>query len=188
MSFQFASPLDPTPYTASLTCSTVRFRTDGTNLRITVATSSPLIPMIDQRRFRDAAVWVGLRPFRNRDDILPVFAVRIGGWYARVPVALGGTSDAALEVLLAALSKARSKDHAGDWTLAFTLADTVVGTTVASRSGPVPARLRREIATALLGSCRVDADLSDRVLALAREVYPSDYELFEGLPYTPRIA
>jgi hypothetical protein len=85
MSFQFASPLDPTPSTPSLTCSTVRFRTDGTNLRITVATSSPLIPMIDQRRFRNAAVWVGLRAFRNRDDILPVFAVRVGGWYASPP-------------------------------------------------------------------------------------------------------
>jgi hypothetical protein len=188
MSFQFASPLDPTPSTPSLTCSTVRFRTDGTNLRITVATSSPLIPMIDQRRFRNAAVWVGLRAFRNRDDILPVFAVRVGGRYARVPVALGGTADAAREELRAALSKAKSKDFAGDWTLAFTLADSVARTTVASRSGPVPARLRREIATALLGSCRLDADGAERILELTRDIHPTDHDLFEGLPYTPRIA
>jgi hypothetical protein len=188
MSFQFASPLDPTPSNPSRTRSTVRFRTDGTNLRITVASCGRRIPAMDRRRFTDASVWAGLLPFRERNDILPVFAFRIGGWHFRAPVILGGTPSIARDELQDVLLKARSKDYAGNWTLGFTLTDTAARKIVASRSGPVPPRLRGEIATALLGSCRLDTDRADRILALVSDNYPSDYELFEGLPYTPRIA
>lgn len=188
MSFQFASPLDPRPSFPSRTRSAVRLHTDGSNLHITIATRGPRIPRIDQLRFTEAAVRAGLRPFLNRADVLPVFAVRVGGWYFRVPVTLGSAPGAARKELQAALGKARSRDFAGTWTISFTLTDTAARKTVASRSGSVPPRLRREIAAALLGSCRVDAELADCVRALAHDVCPSDHDLFEGLPYTPRIA
>lgn len=188
MSVHFSSPLGSQPSPRPRPDTSVGLHTDDGDLQIVVATFTPRIPLIDQRRFFDAGIWAGLRTFRNGKDVMPVLAVRVGGLYFRAPVALGPSQTPARKKLLKILGEGTARTCAGRWTLSFALIDTVARETVAVRPGSVPVRLRREVAAALLGSRGITTGIEAPILGMAKEYYPSDQDLFESLPYTPRIA
>jgi hypothetical protein len=94
MSFQFSSPADQVRPVTSLTNPVVGFRTDGSDVDVTITIRSVSVPKMDQRRLKEAAIWVGLHAVQEGDRLQPTFVFRVGGWYFRAPVDLGDASPA----------------------------------------------------------------------------------------------
>jgi hypothetical protein len=92
MSFQFSSPVDHIRLATSLTNPIVGFRTDGSNVDVTITIHSASVPRMDRRRLKEAAIWAGLHAVREGDCIQPIFVFRIWGWYFRAHVDLGDAS------------------------------------------------------------------------------------------------
>jgi hypothetical protein len=188
MSFQFSPPVDQVLPVTLLTNPIVGFRTDGSSVDVTITVHSESVPQMDRRRLKEAAIWVGLHAVRDGDRLEPVFVFRVGGWYFRAPVDLGDASPKKRKALRRAFAKAMDERTTGSWTFVFRLVDAATMTTAAIRSVSLTKKIRGEAAFLLRKSLNNPRRTRARKEVPLQEAFLTDYELFESLQVSERIA
>ena len=188
MSFQFSSPVDQVRPVTSLTNPAVGLLTDGSDVDVTITIRCPSVPKMDQRRLKEAAIWVGLHAVQDGDCIQPIFVFRVGGWYFRAPVDLGDASPGKREALRRAFLGANDKADHGSWTLRFRLVEAATMTTAALRSVALPKGIRGEAAALFLKSLDDPRRMEARTMVSLQEAFLTDHDLFEALEIAERVA
>jgi hypothetical protein len=188
MSFQFSSLADQVRPVTSLTNPVVGFRTDGSNVDVTITIRSASVPKMDQRRLKEAAIWVGLHAVQDGDRIQPIFVFRVGGWYFQVPVDFDDASPGKQEALRRACSGTKDSAEQGSWTLIFRLVEAATMTTAALRSVALTNKIQEEAAALFLKSLGDPRRMEARTTVSLQEAFLTDHALFEALEIADRVA